>query len=214
MQAAAGRQQQQQKRACMLPPAPACQKNVKRAAFGTGLELLLLAAFTSVAGAPSWSGPATRLLPSGRLRITPVSSAAGPLETTPASWVAVNAPLRRVWHNSSEGWDTFDLQLRLARQSGVRVLSMVLNEWEFAEPSTDPATLASRAYALQGVRRAVAVWPEVYLMLRLALQTAGNETVAERNVSGSEITPVLCCGERLPQLTWAPPLPPLPRLSW
>jgi hypothetical protein len=168
---------------------------VKRAAFGTGLELLLLAAFTSVAGAPSWSGPATRLLPSGRLRITPVSSAPGPLETTPASWVAVNAPLRRVWHNSSEGWDTFDLQLRLARQSGVRVLSMVLNEWEFAEPSTDPATLASRAYALQGVRRAVAVWPEVYLMLRLALQTAGNETVAERNVSGSEITPVLCCGD-------------------
>jgi hypothetical protein len=156
---------------------------------------LLLLAFLlapSLAGAPSWSGPAVRLLPFGRLRITPVASA--PLET-PASWVAVNAPLRRVWHNSTEGWDTFDLQLRLARQSGVRVLSMVLNEWEFAEPSTDPTTLASRAYALQGVRRAVAVWPEVYLMLRLVLQTTGDETVVESNERGAEITPVLCCGD-------------------
>ena len=150
------------------------------------------AASTAAPSSPAWSGPTARLLPSGRLRISPDGEQ--PLSVR-GVWVAVNAPLQRVWHNSTTGWDIFELQLKLARQAGVRVLSMVLNEWEFANPSTDPATLASRAYALYGVRRALAVWPEAFLVVRLTLQTTGDETVLERNESGAEITPVLCCGD-------------------
>eukprot|EP01043_Picozoa_sp_COSAG02_P049716 COSAG02_NODE_5023_length_4719_cov_21.132900_3_plen_887_part_00 len=140
---------------------------------------------------PSWSGPAARLLPSGRLHIT---GADGLPTETPSTWVAVNAPLQRVWHNSSDGWAIFDLQLRLARDSGVRVLSMVLNEWEFAEPSTNEATLASRAYAMQAIRRAISIWPEVFLVLRLSLYSLDEESVQERNISGKRVTPTLCCG--------------------
>ena len=121
----------------------------------------------------AWSGPTVRLLPSGRLRIRIAAASDGSKPPTcidiPSTWVAINAPLQRVWHNSSEGWAIFDLQLSLARSAGVRVLSMVLNEWEFAEPSTEPATLSSRAYALEGVRRALAVWPEALLVLRLGV---------------------------------------------
>lgn len=71
---------------------------------------------------------------------------------------------------------------------------MALNEWEFAEPSTDAATLASRAYALAGIRQAVSVWPDVLLVLRLSLHSLEDESVEERNISGGFLTPTLCCG--------------------
>ena len=154
------------------------------------LQVLVLAALPSPV--LPWSGPAAKLLRSGRLRITAADGVT--TETMPSTWVAVNAPLQRVWHNSSDGWAIFDLQLRLARDSGVRILSMVLNEWEFAEPSTDAATLASRAYALEGMRRAISIWPDVLLILRLSLHSVDDESVQERNISGGVLTPTLCCG--------------------